>query len=508
MEDSNKYLKIFIILAIFLVTFTNLGGFLLFDVDEAVFSQASKEMFLSGDFINPTYNGVNRYDKPILIYWLMSISYGLFGVNEFSARFPSALSAITLSIVLFVFIKRHLDFETALYVLITFTFSTYYFVYSRAAVTDMLLTLFISLSLLCFYVGNSTRYVLLFYLFCALAFLTKGLVGVVFPIGICVVYIILTRQYNRFRFLFNPLGMLVFVVVAMPWYIAQYHRNGFEFIEQFFLKHHLKRYTDVISGHKGPFYYYFISLVIGTAPWVLFLPHGVKIAYHNLKGIGGFALVWFAFVFIFFSFSTTKLPNYILPSIPAVAIIISIAMKQYKGNIIKYIITGGAIISFSTIIFLLPNILKAHGILDIRWLYFIGIANLLSIVFVWVRFKHEITRYVGIALCMFLIFMTISVKGLPLASERLQGDLYRYSLYAKKSLDADDRIIVYKINQPSIVFYSDRRVIRVGTMSEAIEVMNKIQGKILITKSKFKDEVVQLGFKVKDIGRDYALFER
>lgn len=508
MESKKKYILLFIVLVMFIMTFTNLGGVLLFDVDEAVFSQASKEMFLSKDFINPTYNGVNRYDKPILIYWCMSLSYYLFGINEFSARLTSAISAIILSIILFLFMKRHTDYETGFYALLAFTFSSYFFVYSRAAVTDMLLTLFISLSLLSFYHGKGLRHILCFYLFCALAFLTKGLIGIVFPVGIAITYIILTRQWDRFRIIFNPLGILVFLVVAMPWYIAQYQRNGLEFIQQFFLKHHFQRYTDVISGHKGPVYYYFVSLLIGMMPWILFLPSGIKRGYTDRLGIAGFALVWFVFVFVFFSLSTTKLPNYILPSVPAAAILISMSMRHYQGRIIKILLTAGAFISFTFLAFVLPNILKRYEVVDINWLYIIGFVNLLSIVFLWLKMQEESSRYLCIALCMFLIFMVISIKGLPLASERLQGELHRFSLYAKDNLRDDEKILVYKINQPSIVFYSDKRVVRIGSIQEAVEVLDKTPYRIMITKSRFKEEAAHLGFKEKEIGRDYALFER
>ncbi|MCX8027786.1 MAG: glycosyltransferase family 39 protein [Thermodesulfovibrionales bacterium] len=505
MVIQKRYILPFILLCIFVMTLTNLGGVFLFDVDEAVFSQASKEMLLSGDFINPTYNGINRYDKPILIYWLMSLSYSIFGINEFSARLPSAIAAVVLSLVLFLFMKKQVDEKSGIYAIITFSFSTYFFVYSRAAVTDMLLTLFITLALLSFYSNRGMKGIVCFHLFCALAFLTKGLVGVVFPYGVCIVYILVTRQWDRLRFLFNPIGILVFFVIAMPWYVAQYKRNGMEFIEQFFLKHHFQRYTDVISGHKGPFYYYFVCLLIGMLPWVVFLPVGIRHGLVDKKGLSGFALIWFVFVFVFFSLSTTKLPNYILPSIPAAVMLISISMKNYQGQMIRYILLSGAIISFVLFTFVFGKILHRYGIEETGWLYLIGLINLLSVVFLLIRIKDESFRYVGIAFCMFLVFMVISLKGLPLAAERLQGELHRYSMFAKQHLKPNERIIAYRINQPSIVFYSDRRVVSVGSSDDLI---NNTPHRLLITKFKYKDEVLNTGFRLLQLGRDYALFER
>jgi 4-amino-4-deoxy-L-arabinose transferase-like glycosyltransferase len=167
-----------IILTVF-ISFFNLGSFTLFDVDEAVFSTATREMIESGDWITPTYNGENRYDKPILFYWLVAASYKMFGINEFGARFPSALAATGLIIAIFFFIRYVRDDTYAFYTAIASALSIYFLAYSHAAVTDMSLTLFISLSLFSFYLwiyGETTSgtknnmYLYGFYLFSALAF--------------------------------------------------------------------------------------------------------------------------------------------------------------------------------------------------------------------------------------------------------------------------------------------------------------------------------------------------
>lgn len=244
-----KYLIIFI--ALFLALF-RLSSVTLFDVDEAVFAEATKEMLQSGNWITPTYNDEPRYDKPILFYWLMAISYKIFGINEFSARFPSALAGFILCLSIFIFLNTLNRKREALYAVLCFTFSLYYLVYTHAAVTDMTLTLFISLSLFSFYLAiyKAQKYIYGFYIFSALAFLTKGLIGIVFPFSIAGIYMIFMERLKGIRRIFNFKAFIVFLLISLPWYVAQIAVNGKEFIQQFFIKHHFMRYTEVISGHK------------------------------------------------------------------------------------------------------------------------------------------------------------------------------------------------------------------------------------------------------------------
>ncbi|HWR57759.1 MAG TPA: glycosyltransferase family 39 protein, partial [Thermodesulfovibrionales bacterium] len=203
----SKYLFPMLAMAL-LLSFFRLGSVTLFDVDEAVFAEATKEMVLNGDWITPTYNGDNRYDKPILFYWLMAVSYKVFGISEFSARVPSAITALLLSLSVFLFVRRFSDVKTAFYATVPLVLSPYFLIYSHAAVTDMTLTLMITLSLFSFYIavvadsdtpglkatsGKPNIFIYGFHAFSALAFLTKGLIGILFPFGIAITYLVATE---------------------------------------------------------------------------------------------------------------------------------------------------------------------------------------------------------------------------------------------------------------------------------------------------------------------------
>jgi 4-amino-4-deoxy-L-arabinose transferase-like glycosyltransferase len=531
-----KYLLLTAALALF-VSFFSLGSITLFDVDEAVFAEATKEMIQSGDWITPTYNGENRYDKPILLYWLMAVSYKIFGINEFAARFPSALSGVLLCFSIFFFVRHLYNDKKAFYASVSFVSSLYYLAYSHAAVTDMVLTLFISLSLFSFYLSlkKNRRYIYGFYLFSALAFLTKGLIGIIFPFGIACMYILITGGLKGIRQIIHVGGIFLFLIVSLPWYISQYLVNGQEFIQQFIIKHHFMRYAGVISGHRGPIYLYILTMTAGLFPWIAFLPSGIGEIFHAMKSLkdwrnldrndhnhGLFFLIWLGIIFVFFSFSTTKLPNYILPAIPAASMLISNGMYKRKEYSLKQKLPGIVnmrgkyadifivIVSALTgIAFLLSRkYLSENGISDVNWTF--GAAFLmfaLSLIGAYGILKNK-THYEYVSLVMVCFLALLLIRALPAANKYLQGTLYTYSMYAHNSLRNDERIIAYRLNNPSIVFYSGHKIINARgkeTLSSAISNGN---ARIAIIKTKDIDLLAESGFHLLEKDDKYAIFER
>lgn len=514
-----------------LVSFFRLGSVTLFDVDEAIFAEATKEMVQSKDWITPTYNGINRYDKPVLFYWLMAASYKTFGINEFGARFPSALAALMLTLSVFFFTKNICGAKNAVYAAFSLALSMYYLAYSHAAVTDMTLTLFITLSLFSFYLALSSdkkRYLYGFYLFSALAFLTKGLIGILFPFGIALTFLMFSNNLKKIKGAFSLTGIVIFVVASFPWYVAQFAINGSEFIQQFFIKHHFTRYTDVVSSHKGAFYYYIPVLIAGLFPWIAFLPAGIKNAVKEFASISPsapspkplspylFSLVWFAFVFIFFSFSTTKLPNYILPSVPAAVLLISSGMaSQDRWNSYANLFIACISLLFTTAFMLSPEYLQKYKLTDTAWIYPLAATTMfISLASFWAFFKKK-TMQAMLSGGMIIFLLILSLKVLPLANQQLQGTLYKYSQYAKEHLRGRE-LLTYDIIYPSIVFYSDHRVINIRDkdgLLKQLEITPEGQkyksGRFLaITKTKDLGVLKDAGFRVLESDEKYALLER
>lgn len=504
------------------VSFYRLGSVSLFDVDEAVFAEATKEMVESGDWITPTYNGANRYDKPILFYWMMAGSYYLFGINEFGARFPSAFCGVILSLAVFFFTKRFSNEKTALYAATALVLSPYYFMYSHAAVTDMALTAFITLSLFSLFIfekeadnKRSDRYLNGFYLFSALAFLTKGLIGVIFPLCIGAAYLISSGGLRNMKRIFTLKGTVLFLVVALPWYAAEFAINGKDFFQQFFIKHHFMRYTGVISGHKGPFYYYIPALVAGLFPWIAFMPAGTlreaneKDQPDRGNSVRLLASIWLGLIVLFFSFSTTKLPNYILPAIPAACVLIGSGMSgQFSGwRRYSHLCIAGFSAVFTAGFAISGRYLLKEGISDTGWTFWAaGVMFLMMGVCVHAFFTRG-KSYGSIAALMVGFLVLICLKVLPMVNQQLQGTLYNFSLSARERLGAEGNLIGFGINNPSVVFYSGHNIKNVDRLEDIRGFLSERKKIVVIARSKDLEFLEPLGLKLVGKNGKYAFLE-
>ena len=304
--------------------FWHLGSLGLIDETEPLFAEASRQMLVTGDWITPFFNGETRFDKPALIYWCQAIAYSIFGVNEWAVRLPSALAALGLISFGFYTIQWHLATEDYLEQKVRparrwlsaalgaaiMALNPEMIVWGRAGVSDMLL------------VG-------------CMAILTKGPVGIVLPaliIGIFLLYMGNAKEVLREM---RPLtGLLITLCLSLPWYVLVIWRNGENYINSFFGYHNVERFTSVVNRHSAPWYFYFIIVLLGFAPYSVYLPLAMtrlKFWQRNYwrsqersSQLGLFAFFWFITIFGFFTIAVTKLPSYVLPLMPAAAILVAL----------------------------------------------------------------------------------------------------------------------------------------------------------------------------------------
>ena len=307
--------------------FWRLGGVPLYDLDEGAFTEATREMVTSGNWITPHKDGEPRYDKPVLIYWAQAASTQLFGFNEFALRLPSALAASLWVLALWVFVRERLDAPTATVAGLVMALSLQVSLIAKAAVADALLNLFIALAFFEIYrfyaqaapqsqtgPDPARRFVWRAYLWMGLGFLTKGPVAVFFPVLVSLLFFWSEGALQRWmKAALAPLGWLIFVLVAGPWYLAIYLDDGAGFFESFFLKHNAGRFGGAMHGHSGFFGYYLAMLPVILLPftgWFLRLLPRFRSAWAD--PLDRYLWIWFGVVFLFFSFSGTKLPHYLL----------------------------------------------------------------------------------------------------------------------------------------------------------------------------------------------------
>jgi len=304
-----------------MIMFFNLGGVPLLDPDEPVYAQTAREMISYDDFLSPRIYGEFWYDKPPMYYWLVAGSFKVFGVGEFAARFPSALLAIACVFYIYFACSRLFSQQSGLVSALVLATSIEFFYLGKAAVTDMTLTLFLTIALLSFL---EKRYYW-FYIGAALAVVTKGPIGIVFPVAIVFLYMIVTRNFSQLKKMKIIPGAGIFLVIALPWYWLMFQQHGMPFVDTFIGFHNVTRFLSP-EHQEGAVWYYFIPvLACGFFPWTAVLAQAVWSAVFVSREESKklmFLVIWAVFIFVFFSISKTKLPSYILPVFPPLAMIV------------------------------------------------------------------------------------------------------------------------------------------------------------------------------------------
>lgn len=315
------------------ILFFNLGVTPLLDPDEPVYAETPREMLVYGDFVSPRIYGEYWYDKPPMYYWLVAASFKVFGINEFAARFPSALLALGCILAVYAAGRRLLGERAGLTGAFILATGIEFWYLGKAAVTDITLTLCLTLSLLGFI---EKRYYFL-YVFAALATLTKGPVGFLFPGAIICLYLLFTRKFSVLKEMRLLPGTALFLVIALPWYWSMYQIHGQIFLDTFLGFHNLTRFTSPEHPEGALWYYYIPVFVAGFFPWIAVFPQAVyRALWHNereTRRILLFLVIWTLFIFAFFSISQTKLVSYILPMFPPAALLAGWYIDDLAGRL-------------------------------------------------------------------------------------------------------------------------------------------------------------------------------
>ena len=326
-----------------------LGAAPLVGADEPRYAQVAREMFGRGDFVTPTLAGLHWFEKPPLLYWLMMTAYAAFGVSESSARLGAALSG--LAAVCFVWwladrAESHSPSEMRGLGLVAagvLASCCGMLVFSRGASFDAPLTASVTFALACLFIseieaeGGRRRLLLAgFYVGVGLALLSKGLVGIVLPFGVAALYFVLLRRWTGFLQLGLWWGVPLALAVAGLWYAPVVTRHGWEFVEEFFVKHHFSRYVSNRYQHPQPFYFYIYVVPLLALPWTFFLVSALVGATRSntraeaaAEKLRAFSLAWLVVPVLFFSFSGSKLPGYILPALPGAALLAAQRLTLY-----------------------------------------------------------------------------------------------------------------------------------------------------------------------------------
>ena len=509
-----------------IVFFAGLGTTALWDRDETRNAGCAREMLESGDYIVPTFNGELRAAKPPLLYWLTVSSFGLLGVNEFAARLPSALCG--LATVLATFHLGRILFPSAVGFLgaIVLTTSTLFAISARAATHDSLFVFLITLALLLFareLVLPSRKRVTVYlpiYSLLALAVLTKGPTGFLIPAMIMALTLTarnllqsaevetspaqeslgfrtranlyLESMVDALRQMRPFSGLAILSVIAGPWFLLVSIRTDGEFLREFLMNQHLQRFLNPLEGHGGPFFYYFLVFLAGFFPWsALLIPLTVQIR----SGLGAqcsarrlayvFLSLWIAAYLISFSIAGTKLPNYLLPAAPAIAILVGSslpsALSEKLSSVNRWFPWVGVSLAVSGALLLLGiSIATTRYLPGEKLLGLIGfipmLGGILCIVFArrgrWLRF----TTTLGITALVFV--MTLSVWGAIRTDRHQNARVLLQTL--QRQTEGQYRLAAFRFLEPSFVFYARQKVDLLQTSREVFSFLSG-PGRFLVT---------------------------
>lgn len=510
----------------FIFLFYRLGAMALIGPDEPRYAQVAREMLDRRDLITPTIGGQPWFEKPVLLYWFMAASFSAFGVTEWAARLPSAVSAFVLLVLVYLAGCRasspRFGFLSGLVLLV----NPMLFSFARGATTDMLLSASLSGGLAVFFLAtiepkpSRRRWLIIAACTCfGLALLAKGLIGVVIPALILGSYFAVHPSSRRGAFPTLAIGLAVTLFVGSVWYVPVIARHGWRFVEEFFLSHHLERFLTNKFRHPGPLSYYLPVILAGSFPWTPLLilsltrcsVRGIvrrassflftrsrsprtqptresvvvreddsaqipAAADPSLTGqalgmtaeekdhtrtVRVYSLLWLLIPVVFFSFSGSKLPGYILPVMPAIAFLVALELEAVLR---KGMLDRGMVIALGSIPLLLLVVLVALCVYS-RQVFGLTPSDLApilipgattAIVLALLALKKQVRPFIAVLTVGLAITAVMVLILFPPRLEERES-LRPLALIARQQLRPGERIIGYFTWHHSLTFYTNAR---------------------------------------------------
>jgi 4-amino-4-deoxy-L-arabinose transferase-like glycosyltransferase len=319
-----------LVLVLAAVWIGSLGTRPLYKPDEARYGEISREMVQSGDWVTPRLNGFKYFEKPPLQYWATALAFEVFGDRDWAARLWVALMALAGIALSFHAGNRLFGPPAGLLGAALLAASPLYVMYGQFITLDMGVSVFLSAAVFAFAIGQQSaererrRWILAGWAACALAVLSKGLIGIVLPAATVGLYILLRRDWQMLRRLELLRGGALFLAIVTPWFVAVSLANQ-EFAHFFFVQEHWQRYTTTMHQRSQRGWYLGVVLVFGVAPWLFLAVAAWPAALRGFRRTefspGLFLALWVLVVFVFFSASRSQLPGYIVPILPALAVL-------------------------------------------------------------------------------------------------------------------------------------------------------------------------------------------
>lgn len=507
LRKFNKNWQTFLLISIFcLPFFINLGGNSLWDGNEGFYAEPAREVVESGNYLIPTYNYQPRFKKPPLATWIIAFSYQTLGVSEFAERLPIAIAAILTIWITYFLGKLIADKELGIISALVLATMLKFMIYCRQYAGDIFLTLFISLTMLYFARAmieterkKQNLYKFLAYLAMGLGMLDKGIVAIVVPMTMVGLFILLLRRWELIKLLFSPTGYVITGVVGASWYTLMYWKYGWDFIQVNIINETVKRYvTDELGGRA--IYYYVGVYFSETLPWSIFIIPAIiywlkcwkeeklNISQEKLKSFLPFlTIIWFIFIFIFFSLSIGKRAVYLVALYPVAAIIIAYYFRFNLFNHNKLLTNLQIVLSSLLAIVCLASsviIFLAYQKLEIRTnLIYLAITALvlLSLGLIVSLKKLELQLPV-ILVSSWLLILSIT---LIMPKIEFYRPIPQFAQIIKSQASPTDKVGTFSVDTPSLMFYTQRAIFQNWKLEDMLKELADDKTTYFVTREDF-----------------------
>ena len=458
-----------------------LGARVLVPTDEGRYAEMAREMVATGDWITTRLNGIKYFEKPPLQTWMNALTFEIFGLGEWQARLWTGLNGL-LGIVLVAYTgKRVFNRWVGITAGLVLASSFFWIALGHINTLDMGLSGMMTIALCALLIAQRNdatikerrNWMLLCWAGMALAVLSKGLIGVVLPGAVLVLYTFIARDWAIWKRLHLGFGLLVFFAIAAPWFVLVSMKNP-EFAHFFFIHEHWERFTSKVHHRAGPWHYFIPLLIAGVVPWLGVLAQSLWNGRNDASGAfqpKKMLLIWAVFIFVFFSISNSKLPSYILPIFPALALLIACYLENASKKVIAY--SAGFIALLSAIgmafIYKVPQLAKIPFELPIyqSYTYWIAAAAAAGLIggalAAWIVYRQKEAALVILAVSGFLCTLFIQLGHEPFGR---YASGYDHVAAIKAELTPQTTFYTVGRYEQSLPFYLQRTMTMVAHMDE------------------------------------------
>jgi len=470
----------------------SLGWRHLIPSDEGRYAEIAREMLVSGNWIVPRYNGYLYFEKPPLQMWANALTFQLFGLGEWQARLWTGLTSFFSILLVGFTVYRIWGIRAGTISALVLASSPLWIIGGHFNSLDMGIAFFMSAALCTLILAlhapeesrEEKRWMLTCWAMMALSVLSKGLIGIVLPGFVLFVYSITGRDWHSWKRMHWLWGIFLFFLITAPWFvlIAQQHPS---FLNFFFIHEHFERFTTNEHQRSAPWFFFIPLLLVGVIPWILHLPRAVLIGFNSRLDLSNsfkplwLCLTWVVCITVFFSLSNSKLPGYIFPVIPALAILMGYSIwllleNKHQLNPVGMTIWTAQLFLFGLIfligLFFVPKIALTGEVYEAQgyaiYAKFIGISlgiGLIGCLLAWINRQNAIKSILIFSSTMILVALTAGT-GHESVGRLLSG--FDLAQKAKPLIQKIDPLYGVRILDHTVPFYLEHPLIMVEFKDE------------------------------------------